>query len=272
VDAVSRLKWPPIIEQAAEIVHSYDTGVTLRQLFYRLVSAQVIPNREGTYKSLSAKTAAARRDGWFPDLIDQGRTIHRELTFTDPDDARGWLAGVYRRDRTEGQPWSVYLGVEKAGMVEQLQAWFGDLGVPILALGGYSSQSYVNEVVADVAAAGRPAVLLYAGDHDPSGEDIDRDFTTRADCFAKVVRVALSAEQVSSYRLPPNPGKATDSRAAGFIARHGALVQVELDALDPDDLRRLYQAAISEFWDMSVYDAAMAQEQGDIEALRRWSG
>ena len=79
-------------------------------------------------------------------------------------------------------------------------------------------------------------MLIYAGDHDPSGEDIDRDFLERTDCFDEVVRVALTAEQVAAYGLPPQPGKATDSRAAGFVERHGRLVRVELDALDPNAL------------------------------------
>ena len=86
-----------------------------------------------------------------------------------------------------------------------------------------------------------------------------------------MIRVALSAEQVQAYNLPPNPGKATDSRAAGFIARHGELRQVELDALDPVDLRRLYQDALDQFWDTSAYTAAMAQEAADIAALREVS-
>jgi len=111
-------------------------------------------------------------------------------------------------------------------------------------------------------------VLLYAGDHDPSGEDIDRDFAVRTGCWNKVVRVALSAEQVTEYNLPPNPGKATDSRAAGFIAKHGELRQVELDALDPDDLRHLYQRALDEFWDESAFEAVMEQERADIAELR----
>jgi hypothetical protein len=151
-------------------------------------------------------------------------------------------------------------GVEKAGIVAQLQEWFDDYGVPILALGGYSSQSYVEEVIADVERAGRPAVLLYAGDFDPSGEDIDRDFVARAGCFAKVERVALTVEQVEAYQLPPQPGKETDSRAAGFIARHGALVQVELDALDPADLQGLYLEALAGYWDTFTYEASLATE------------
>ena len=285
---MSRIEWPQVVDRAREVVESYDTSVTLRQLFYRLVSEQLIPNTQGAYKRLSSLTAEARRNGGFPDLIDRGRTIHRCQSFDGPQDALDQLLSWYQLDRTRGQDVSLYLGVEKAGMVIQLQSWFGDLGIPILALGGYGSQSYVNDVRRDVsrspsrpdaldrAAAGLPiqraAILLYAGDFDPSGEDIDRDFIDRTDCWDDVIRVALSAEQVREYRLPVNPGKASDSRAAGFIERHGTLMQVELDALDPDTLRGLYQAAIDEFWDTSVYRSVLDQEREDLRRLRAAAG
>jgi hypothetical protein len=265
---MSRIAWPAIITRAAEIVRSYSTSVTLRQLFYRLVSAQLIPNSQGVYKRLSALTAEARRDGDFPDLIDRGREIHRYPTFTSPRQALDRLAGWYRLDRTTGQDMSLYLGVEKAGMVVQLQSWFGDLGVPVLALGGYSSQTYVDDAVMDVSQSGRPAILLYAGDFDPSGEDIDRDFIERTACWDKVIRVALTAAQVREHELPINPGKTTDSRAAGFIERHGELMQVELDALDPDLLRSLFQAAVDQYWDTSMFEAVLERERADVRRLR----
>jgi hypothetical protein len=263
-----RIDWPAILDRASVIVRSYDTSVTLRQLFYRLVSQQVLPNTTTAYKGLSRVTAEARRADEFPDLIDRGRAIHRYQQSDSPEDAMARLIGWYRLDRTCGQDVSLYLGVEKAGMVDQLEHWFGDLGIPILALGGYSSQSYVGDVVVDVSGAERPAVLLYAGDFDPSGEDIDRDFLDRTGCWSKVVRVALSAEQVQEYRLPVNPGKLTDSRAAGFIARHGALVQVELDALDPDDLHQLFTDAVDAYWDTSAYRAVLEQEARDLPRLQ----
>jgi hypothetical protein len=131
----------------------------------------------------------------------------------------------------------------------------------VLALGGYSSQTYVDEVAHDTATHDRGAVLLYGGDFDPSGEDIDRDFIERTDCWDKVVRVALTADQVREYALPVNPGKSSDSRAAGFNSRHGSLMQVELDALDPAVLRQLYADAISEFWDTSTYAAVVELER-----------
>ena len=171
-----RIAWLPVIAHAAKIVEGYDTGVTSRQLFYRLVAEQPLPNTSNAYKGLSRLTAEARRAGTFPAMIDRGRVIHRYQTFRSPSDARMWLGRIYRRDRTEAQSVSLYLGVEKAGIVEELRTWFGDLGVPIVALGGYSSQTDVD-IVADVDGQHRPAILVYTGDFDPSGEDIDRDFS-----------------------------------------------------------------------------------------------
>ncbi len=259
--------WQAIIRSAAAIIASYETGVTLRQLFYRLVAAEVMPNTRVAYTTLSKVTAEARRAGRFPDLIDRTRRIHRYQTFEDPAQARAWLSRIYRRDRTEGQAYSIYLGVEKAGIVEQLESWFGNLGIPILALGGYSSQSYVNTVTKDIAAHGRSAALIYAGDFDPSGEDIQRDFLDRVGAFDDVVRVALNAEQVVEYDLPEQMGKATDSRATGFIKKHGKLVQVELDALPPDVLQRLYSEAITEFWDDEAYAEVLDREREDTASL-----
>jgi hypothetical protein len=268
----ARIDWQRVTQHAARIVRSYETAVTLRQLFYRLVSDGTLPNTTAAYKSLSDRTTRAREAGSFPALLDRGRTIHRLGGFTSPEQARRYLKSIYRRDRTEGQDVSVYLGVEKAGLVTQLQSWFGDLGVTILALGGYASHTYKRGVAADVWEQQllhhlRPAVLLYAGDHDPSGEDIDRDFVDKSACWAEVVRVALTAEQVTAYGLPPNPGKATDSRANGFIGRHGELVQVELDALDPTDLRDLYQMALGEYWNDDAYQAALDRERQERDAL-----
>ncbi len=262
-----RIDWSEIVPLSAGIVASYDTGVTLRQLFYRLVAAELLPNTKVAYSTLSKVTARARREGRFPSLLDRTRSIHRYRTFEGAEAARAWLRDIYRRDRTEGQEWSLYLAVEKAGIVEQLQRWFGDLGVPILALGGYTSQTYVDEIIADVDHRGRPAVLIYAGDFDPSGEDIQRDFLRRCDAFDLVQRVALTPDQIDEHKLPELPGKPTDSRAGQFVARHGRLVQVELDALPPDVLRSLYAEAIAEHWDEAAYEDVLAREADESQSL-----
>lgn len=262
-----RIRWPEVLDKARSIVLSYDTGVTLRQLFYRLVAAEILPNRRAAYARLSDVTAQARRGGEFPPLVDRTREIHRHISFEDPEEAREWLKGLYRRDRTENQDTSIYLGVEKHGIVEQLKSWFWQFGFPVLALGGYSSQSYVDEIAADIEDQGRPAVLIYAGDFDPSGEDILRDFVERVRVFSGVQRIALNVDQVTKYDLPPQMGKATDPRANSFMRKHGELVQVELDALPPDVLRGLYQEAVLNYWDTSTYQDVMQNEREDVALL-----
>lgn len=265
---MAKLDWDAIVAESARIVSSYSTGVTLRQLFYRLVSAQILPNTQNSYKGLSRYTARARREGWFPDLIDRNRSIHRYRTFEAPDEALQWLKDIYRRPRDEGQEWTIVLGVEKSGIVEQLTAWFADYGVAIVALGGYASQSYIDEIAQDVESQGRPAVFIYAGDFDASGEDIERDFLERTDCWGEQRRIALMPQQVIDYNLPPLPGKDTDSRAAGFTARHGQLMQVELDALDPNDLQRLYEEAFFEYWDPDIHQRSLDREEREEKQLK----
>jgi hypothetical protein len=270
-----RVSWQPLLVHAAAIVRSYDTGVTLRQLFYRLVADGSLPNTQNYYRSLSSYTAEGRRDGTFPSLLDRISRIEEPLSFTDPASALFWLRDLYRRDRTTGQSHTIMLGVEKAGISAQLNQWFTDpLGIPHVALGGYASQTLADQVRSYISSKGRPSVFIYAGDHDPTGEDIDRDFIQRVGNFTNVHRIALLADQLDLYNIPVNVldpavvGKlARDPRAAGFIDRHGYLDQYELDALDPNDLRELYADVIDSYWDEETYNDVIADEDDDIQLL-----
>src|SRR5207245_3760518 len=109
-----------------------------------------------------------RRDWLFPELVDQAREIHRSKTFESPEEAREWVARIYCRDRTEGQERQLYIAAEKATMVAQLRQWFGGLGVPIVALRGYASQTYIDEIKKDMDHEEfdneRSSVVIYAGD------------------------------------------------------------------------------------------------------------
>ncbi|MCW2904585.1 MAG: hypothetical protein JWO67_6850 [Streptosporangiaceae bacterium] len=273
---MSRLAWAPIIERAADIVTSYDIPVTLRQLFYRLVMEQLIPNNLGSYKGLSERTAPLRRTGEFPPLYDRGRNILQPVYFDDPTDAMHALISQYRLDRTAEQDVSVFLGVEKNALAGLLETWFEDLGLPVLPLGGYSSESLDRVVRQRVERDGRPAVLIYAGDFDASGMDIGRNFIEQTDCWEHAIRIGLGEEQIVDLGLPVLEGKPGDSRAPKFIDRHPGIharcdfgrdergrripVQVELDAVDPPLLRDMFQDAIDRFWDTSVFEAVKVAE------------
>jgi hypothetical protein len=197
--------------------------------------------------------------------------VHQYQTWESPHEALDVVARQYRRDRTEGQPYTIVLGVEKDGLVEQMLSWFGDLGVGILAFGGYSSESYERIIVDHVDQYDRPVAWLYGGDFDASGEDIERNFKAQLERrgleLDHAVRVALTDQQVQEYNLPEFPGKNGDPRADDFERRHGKLVQVEIDALAPDQLRALFQAAIDRYWDTDAYQAVLDIEAEERQAL-----
>jgi hypothetical protein len=46
-------------------------------------------------------------------------------------------------------------------------------------------------------------------------------------------------------------------------------VQVEVEALDPDDLRLLVQAAIDTHWNTAAYQQVLAAERQEREELRQ---
>src|SRR5262249_45909209 len=120
----SRIRWQPVLDRGRKIVSGYDTGVTLRQAFYRLVVSKALPDTLYAYQRLSQTTAEARREGNFPELIDTTRAIARPQSFKSPQEAQDWLRSIYRRERTEHQASAIYIGVEKRAMVAQFEAWF----------------------------------------------------------------------------------------------------------------------------------------------------
>lgn len=269
-----RLDWKVIVARAATVAESYTTKVTLRQLHYRLFSIPGFgfPNTEYAYKRLSKLTAEARREGCFPPLADLTRSLLIPLGYDSPADALLRTVHIYRRDRTEGQEIVPMLLVEKATVVAQLEDWFGKpLGIPIAALRGYHSESYEREIrdYLEHRGRGRRFAAIYLGDFDPTGEDIERNARRYlGDCFASWERVAITPEIIDAFGLPEDPGKKTDSRAKEFAKRHGRLVQVEIEALDPPDFHRLVEAAIAAFWDTSQFEACLEREQHERVLLR----
>jgi len=284
--------WSQLLAHAADIVNSYNTRVTLRQLFYRLVSDGSLPNEYYKYQTLAHKSAEARRDGLFPDLMDETRRLHNTYFDDDIRDALETAVNTYQIDRTIGQEYSIYLGIEKEALKNQLLAWFGRYGFPIVVLRGNASQGYVEDVKDHVIRYGiehmreigssdvarRPSVLVYAGDFDPSGEDIERDFVERVEVFDEVVRVAVLPEQVIEYGLIMNPAKENDTRLPAFVANHrsffdehnnGRPMQVETDAIEPNELKNLFQNAINQYWSYAAFAMAVEKENVEKGILRK---
>ena len=118
----------------------------------------------------------------------------------------------------------------------------------------------------------RPSVILYLGDHDPSGEDMVRDIQERLIEFGvhglRVEKVALTMDQVRQYNPPPNPAKIKDPRAVAYIRKFGNK-SWEVDALPPDVLARLINSAFARHIDRAKMAEVKKQEEIDKKLLRK---
>ncbi len=239
--------------------------ITVRTLYYQLVSRDIIANNEAEYKKLTGLINDARLAGMidWDVLTDRGREV---IDRPHWEGARPFLDSVipqYFSDHWDNQGYRVLVVVEKDALAGVLERTCREWDVPLLAAKGYPSASALREMAKNrligASDRGQIVVILHLGDHDPSGIDMSRDLEQRlqlfggADMRMTFERIALNYSQVLEVNPPPNPAKVTDSRADGYIKRFGP-VSWELDALSPEYLNRLLIHNIENWVDMPQWE------------------
>jgi len=125
----------------------------------------------------------------------------------------------------------------------------------------------------------KECVILYLGDHDPSGLDMIRDIRNRLNEFDRyailldkfeVKHIALTTEQVYKYQPPENFAKLKDPRAKGYVAKFGDK-SWECDALNPQTLTELLKTEIEKVIDVNLYQSTMSKENDMIDTLLKTS-
>lgn len=265
-----------LLGQINEIVERYSEQgyrLTLRQLYYQLVVANIVPNNERSYKTVGGLVSDGRLIGLvdWDAIEDRVRVPKRPNEFSDLNQLVDAAVAAYRLPRWDGQEHYVELWVEKDALAGVLAPIATEYHITLMVNRGYSSQSAMYESAKRFIdkADGRTAHLLYLGDHDPSGEDMVRDVGHRLQLFGAdltVRKLALTMAQVEEYNPPPNPAKVTDSRAAKYIAEHGAS-SWEVDALPPEVLREIIVAEIEALLDMEIMESIKAREEVDKKKL-----
>lgn len=264
------------IELCNQIIEDYQEQglrLTLRQLYYQLVTKNAVMNTERSYKNLSTLVSDARLAGvmdW--DAIeDRVRAPRYQSEFLDLQDLIDSSITCYRLPRWEGQPYYAELWVEKDALAGVLSPLAAEFHVTLMVNRGYSSQSAMYESAQRFMNSDRDPILFYLGDHDPSGEDMVRDIEERLRMFGVdtiiVIKLALTMEQVKKYNPPPNPAKIDDPRAAAYIREHGNY-SWEVDALPPELLTKIIRGKFNSIIDKDLMDEIINREESDKKAMR----
>lgn len=257
-----------IMLQTAIHVLRQDHPMTVRQVYYRLVSRQVIENTRAAYQAVSKLLVSARKSGeipweWIEDRLRRPRAVPMWGGLADYYQI---VRESYRRDVWVTQPVYIEAWLEKDALSGIFEDVLCPYGVTLNVGRGYDGWDSIRNA-AD-RYTGRPVVVIYFGDFDPSGEDMVRSLGARlADLGShpELVKVALTRGDIDRYALPPDPAKRTDTRSAAFVAQHGDLA-VELDALPPDVLRDRIMTEIESRMDL---DALAKTRRREVEDLGR---
>jgi hypothetical protein len=253
--------------------------MTVRQVFYRMVVAELIGKTEKEYhNTVSRLLVKMRRAGELPFnwISDNTRWMRKPRTWSSMQEALAYTAQTYRRALWDEQNDYVEIWTEKdalAGvLLEETRVW----DVPLMVSRGFSSVTYLYEAAQAIQQTGKPTYVYYFGDHDPSGLHIDRSIERRLREFASDAeiyfeRVAVKPEQIEAWSLPTRPTK-TERNAHAKNFRGDS---VEVDAIDPTQLRGLVSDCITRHVNQVKLEATRLVEEAErktVEAISANSG
>ncbi|WNY25157.1 hypothetical protein [Methanolapillus millepedarum] len=262
-----------LIEKVNSIVDDYERqgySLTLRQVYYQLVSRDVIPNNERSYKNLGNLINDGRLAGmidWYS-IEDRTRFLRGIVHDDDPEELLRSASSGFSLDKWENMDTYVEFWVEKDALVDIVGKACHSWEVDYFSCRGYVSQSEMWSAARRFIRrnnSGKNVVIFHLGDHDPSGIDMSRDIEDRLRLFGADItfeRIALNYGQIETYNPPPNPTKLSDSRSTDYVKKYGYECW-ELDALEPSVLSELISNHVKNVIDLDAFNN-ISEREGEI--------
>jgi len=253
---------------AAQTILMDQNPMTVRQVYYQLVSGQVIGNTRSAYQAVSNALVQGRKEGtirwdWIEDRTRRPRHVSM---WNDLADFLTTVRESYRRAVWHTQDTYLEVWLEKDALSGLFERVLNPYGVTLNVGRGYDGWTSIKDAAQRIRRTAKPTTILYFGDFDPSGEDMARSLTERLawfDCWPSWIKCALTLKDIQRYKLPAAFNKKSDSREKNFTARYGAVASVELDALPWKILKKRIITEIEKRMDMNALAETKRQEAWD---------
>jgi len=247
--------------------------ITGRGIGYKLFTAGLIPSmdRNSMQRVYRLLKEARERDmipwHW---IVDETRELERKPSWDDPAEFVRVVSRSYRRDFWNQQPVRVEVWSEKGTVRGVLAPVLDGYGVGFRVMHGFSSATTINDVAGDYD--GRPLIVLYCGDYDPSGMWMsEHDLPDRINRYGgdhvEVNRIALTEDDVRSLPSFPASDKNKDTRYKWFVQNYGNRCW-ELDAMDPNALRSRVECEIVALIEPIAWERCALVNKEEQESLR----
>ena len=287
-----KLNWSYITEQSIPVFNDFSRrGITptVRTIYYALVSKELIPNTRSAYQGLVKMLVKARKDGvvrweWIAD--ETRATRGQDHPRWEPERyAKAYVENVFERlqdyklPRWLNQERYVECWIEKFALAATFDNWLGDMNVVLVPSRGYSSWTFLKDAADRIEenAMGRETIILYFGDFDPSGRDIERFLGETLEWFgvdATIHNIAVTQDQIEQYKLPHSPEDSEEiakmMRDPRFKQWEHGLYRVELDALMafvPDDFERIVKDSVEGYFDPRIYNETLELQEEEQKTV-----
>jgi hypothetical protein len=184
---VFRKKNQPLADVAVGIL-KHERPMTLRQLYYRCVSAGAHENSEREYNRLKKIMGRLREDGTVPRtwMVDHIRDTLKPSSWSSLADFADTVRDAYRKDFWSSLDHYVEVILEKDTLAGTIQPVTEEYDVALRVCRGYSSISFAGEIADQWAKIEKPIFAYYLGDYDPSGFDLERDLREKLQRYSGV--------------------------------------------------------------------------------------
>ncbi len=252
-------------------VEEGNIGQTNRHYYYKLLGykAVVLTSHENSannaYHFVCRILGKARESDTLPweAVIDATRQFRSYLKQYLGEYASEKMRSALYLDAWRGQQ-QLEIYVEKEAMATLVNGFVRHLRIPVNVNKGYSSITALK-AAAERYGNGKGWTLLYIGDFDPSGLDIDRsmrEVLRKYGARPNIVRIALDQEDTVS--LIPNAGlslKKSDTRYKKFIEMYGERQQAyEIDSLPAHLLKERVLEYVNMYVDIDRFKAVIELE------------
>ena len=270
------------IKKAIVDVVGADPPMTVRQVFYQLVTRSVIEKTEKEYQQTVIRLISDMRIAGeleWSSIIDESRRRRVTQTYDNLTEAVEDCASFYRRSALKQADDYLEIWCEKGALSGLLWGVTSDYDVPLMVSRGMPSLTFLYGTACAVKRAanqGKDAFIYQFGDWDPSGVLIPQSIECRLEemcdglhCPPPIVeRVALTKGHIAKFNLPTRPTKREGNRHACSFKGDS----VELDALPPRVLRDMVRKVIERHITPRALKTLRAAEANERSILKMWAG
>lgn len=249
-----------------EMFSSYKDAMTVRQMFYRLLS-KGYDKSEQFYGKVQREMLKMRESGVLPYgfVADNTRSYYKPNTYNDLAEMLEYSKLTYRKSLWIESNERVEIWLEKEALRGVFWPVTSEFDVPLFVTKGFASVSFIHSAVLEANEKNALTHIYFFTDYDPSGLKVEESIKNRMIKMGSenVIfhRASLTPEQIGNYNLPTRPTKQSN-HSKGFNSD-----SVELDALEPQILKDIVRSCILKHVNYDSYEKILRTEELEKETL-----